>query len=476
MTIKWSPQQEAIFDWFRVGGGNLVVRARAGTGKTTTILHGLEFAPESSILLAAFNKKIATELQRKLKNPRAEAKTLHSVGYSIIRSNWRGVGVDDQRTWVLAEESCPAGTPDTIISLVSKLSDLGKQIMPLADSSEALIEIADDFDCVPATNKYTVEQIAEYAFNAMRLARRRAQVVSFQDMCYLPLVNEWVAGKYPLVVIDECQDMNPAQILLAQQVLAPNGRIAVVGDDRQGIYRFRGADSESLDRLKAEYNAVELPLTVTYRCPKKIVELAQTLVPDYQCADTAPDGLITDLAYDKLAVTAAPGDFVLSRVNAPLVKTCLSLLRNGTRATVEGRDIGKGLTALVRKLGNGGDVSQFLEKLHEWELIEVGRARNAKKDSKAVEIADRAETLRVLAEGIVTLTELQRVLDSLFSDDGTRENQVTCSTVHKAKGLEARRVFLLEGTLYPGGRKTLEEQNIHYVGITRAIEELSLVK
>jgi superfamily I DNA/RNA helicase len=50
-TRVWSPQQDAIFDWFRSGQGHLVVRARAGTGKTTTILQGIHHAPEDAILV-----------------------------------------------------------------------------------------------------------------------------------------------------------------------------------------------------------------------------------------------------------------------------------------------------------------------------------------------------------------------------------------------------------------------------------------
>jgi len=72
MDRVWSAQQEAIFGWFGSAGGNLVVRARAGTGKTTTILEGIGRAPEGKILLCAFNKRIAEELQTKVRNPAAE--------------------------------------------------------------------------------------------------------------------------------------------------------------------------------------------------------------------------------------------------------------------------------------------------------------------------------------------------------------------------------------------------------------------
>src|SRR3990167_3391898 len=92
----WSEEQRAIFRHFAGGrqAGNLVVRARAGTGKTTTIVAGIGQAPEQKILLAAFNKRIATELQAKVRNPRAEVKTLHSLGFAYVRRNWSDVRLD----------------------------------------------------------------------------------------------------------------------------------------------------------------------------------------------------------------------------------------------------------------------------------------------------------------------------------------------------------------------------------------------
>jgi DNA helicase IV len=93
-----------------------------------------------------------------------------------------------------------------------------------------------------------------------------------------------------LVIIDEAQDMNASQLLLAMKSCKKGGRIAVVGDDRQAIYGFRGADSNSLDRLKGELVAHELGLTTTYRCPKVVVAGAARLVPDYTAAPAAPEG------------------------------------------------------------------------------------------------------------------------------------------------------------------------------------------
>ena len=86
-------EQQAIFDALaNVDSGNILVRARAGTGKTTTILQGLSHAPEAitgRVLLAAFNKSIATELGAKVRRmglaDNVECSTLHSLGNRLIR-------------------------------------------------------------------------------------------------------------------------------------------------------------------------------------------------------------------------------------------------------------------------------------------------------------------------------------------------------------------------------------------------------
>jgi len=129
---KWSNEQKAIFAWFEEGTGHLVVRARAGTGKTTTIIEGIEHAPEASILLAAFNKAIATELQSRIRNPRAQAKTLHGLGYSYVRSAWGNVSLHSTMKRDGQSFSpmpfCPKDTSDDAIKLVARTNRLLREI------------------------------------------------------------------------------------------------------------------------------------------------------------------------------------------------------------------------------------------------------------------------------------------------------------------------------------------------------------
>lgn len=476
---SWSAQQDAIFTWFAKERGNLVVRARAGTGKTTTIIEGVNRAPERKILLAAFNKKIAVELNERITNSNAEAKTLHAIGFGLVMRNWQGVTLDDERGMRLARSVVEESTPDEIVRMISKLASRCKSTVPFPDSIADLVSEAEDADLIPDENfekeGYTVTFVAQKAADAMDLATKSDGTIDFDDMVFVPLRNNWVFGRWDLVVIDEAQDMSTSNLLLAQRSCKKNGRIAVVGDDRQAIYGFRGADSGSIDRLKRALKAKELGLTITYRCPRLIVELAKTIVPDFQSAPGAPDGVVTSVGYDKAIELAQPGDFVLSRKNAPLAKVCLSFLRANKRARIEGRDIGKGLIALVNKL-KAKTVNEFLEKLSRWHSREHARAEKLpekKRESKREFLLDQAETLRSLSDGIDNIKELVTRINELFTDVADTNNMfIVCSSVHKAKGLERDNVFLLEETF---GAKFKEEANIRYVAITRAKKTLTWV-
>ena len=532
MSRIWSAQQQAIFDWFATSrvtpsfefveeGGqlsatlgehvreairpivesrNLVVRARAGTGKTTTIIEAITRAPEQAILLAAFNKRIATELATKLANPNAEALTLHAIGYRAVRRYWEKIGIDNRgaRATALAEFVCGEQAPDAIKRLVAKLCTKAREIRPLCSVGSDLVELALQFDCVPddgwKADGYDLDYVCEKSAAAVDRAGKVKPVatgIDFADMIFLPIRNNWLRPTYGLVVVDEGQDMTEAQLLLARGVCG--GRFCIVGDDRQAIYAFRGADSGSLDRLKLELDAAELGLNTTYRCGHAIVAEAARLVPDFQAAPTNEPGVISRATIENLFADVKPGDFVLSRKNAPLISIALGLIRRGKRAKIEGRDIGAGLKAIVNKLAKGPAASstpKFLERLSTWRDKEVERAEKLKSDAKVEQVIDQYETLVALTDGVTGIPELLLRLENLFADDAAAgPSQVVCSSVHRAKGLETETVWVLQDTLNPpvacvACRKrpkgctcpayvpdplaAREEQNIEYVAITRA--------
>lgn len=490
--VEWSDEQKSIFDWFRDGEpGNLVVRARAGTGKTTTICQAIFYAPEEKILVAAFNKGIQEELNRKLRNRRAHAKTLHGLGFAIVKRNWEDCDVDGSgaraeglmkeavfQLWktIFPKTAEPLTADDikyqdSFVRLMAKILTSTRDIKPFAQTEEDVMDVIFDQDLLPELTLegqgWTPLTLAKVTLRALELALIRTKKIDFADMVYLPLRLNWTRGIYDMVCVDEAQDMNAGQLALAMRVCKPSGRIAIIGDDRQAIYGFRGADSGSLDRLKKELNAKELSLTTTYRCPQLVVDYAACLVPDIRARPDAPTGTISNVNADDLYKHVKPSDFVLSRSNAPLTKACLSLIRNGVRAKIVGRDIGQRLTNIAKKM-RAYDVNTFYTKLGEWARKEIDRAKKANRKTRVQLICDQADTLRALLFGINDLNVLYKRIEEMFGDASAA--YVLCSSVHKAKGLESDRVYILQDTLYPGkgGKDKQEEQNIEYVAVTRS--------
>ena len=321
--------------------------------------------------------------------------------------------------------------------------------------------------------------------------------VGYDDQCFLPVANKWLTPVYDHVILDEAQDTNACQMRMVLGVLKPGGRFTAVGDRFQSIYRFRGAAANAMDYLKVKAaqrcggKVTELTLPETYRCAKAIVAEASKLVPGFIAHPSNAEGKVLVGGYSDLLKACGPGDFVLSRANAPLAAACLKLWKMGKRAKVEGRKFGEQLLSIVSKL-KARSVPDFLEKLTKWEERECARAEKEAKNEEAAEskievIKDTAECLRTMADGAKGLPEVTERINNLFADvvkdesGNARDTQVdppvVLMTVHKSKGLEADRVFLLDDTFKAKGgvkvdpkRKdqSQDELFIRYVAITRA--------
>lgn len=497
--FKPSHDQNAIAEWFAnfASRHHLIVRARAGTGKTTTILWAVKQVPRwAQVILCAFNAVIADELKKRLAedpegHPNAEAATLHAIGYRALRRFWEGVRVekDDergQRVQMLAEIGAGEQAPDPILRLVAKLCTLGRENAPLAQSWEDLVDLAWDHECVPEKeweeHGWGVAEVCKATYAAMQAATKKTRLIDFADMIYLPLRLDMFRPIYDLVVVDEAQDMSAAQLLIAQRIHnKPAGRICVVGDDRQAIYAFRGADSGALDRLKKELDAEELGLKTTYRCGRSIAALAAAIVPDFACGPMNPAGSVTVADELQMLERVKPGDFILSRINAPLAAHCLSLLRKGVPAVVRGRDIAKSLTTIVRNLAKGKaskSIPFFLERLaadkeKQAKRLEKSGVKNL--EIRLEQLSDKYDTLAEIAAVCVSVDTLCKQIDSLF-EDSKSGRVVMLSSIHKAKGLEAEQVWVLRDTLrHRGARSSIEEQNLAYVAYTRAKNSLVIV-
>jgi superfamily I DNA/RNA helicase len=306
--------------------------------------------------------------------------------------------------------------------------------------------------------------------------------VDFDDMIYMPVALGLPVPSYSNVFVDEAQDLNRCQIeLVMKMVKKPNGRIIAVGDPKQSIYGFRGADTEAMPRIREALNATVMPLSVCYRCPTSHLELAREIVPHIEAAPNAIEGEIDSIGVDAFSdsITKETNEpMVLCRTNAPLISYAIRLIKQGKKAHVRGADIGNFLRGLVIGF-QSYSLSEFNSKVDEWEnaqleQLEKRRASNAVKDT----IIDYADVLRAFAEQCANPFDIVKMIDRIFSDD---VDGTVFSSVHRAKGLEAETVYIIRPDQLPLIRKDqqewelVQEMNLKYVALTRSKNRLVFV-
>jgi DNA helicase-2/ATP-dependent DNA helicase PcrA len=296
-------------------------------------------------------------------------------------------------------------------------------------------------------------------------------------MIWLPVIHDAKVWQYDRVFIDETQDLNQAQIKLALKACKKGGRICAVGDNFQSIYGFTGADTAALDNVVKNLDAKVLPLSVTYRCAKAIVAIAQEFVPDLEAAPDAKEGTVSYIGEKEMLKQVQAGDFILSRTNAPLIGYCLRLIREGKRANIQGRDIGATLASFIKK-SKAKTIPTLVKYTEAWREKEIARLLKKIPPADTQSVDDKADTILALAEGVPSIQALLTSIEELFSDDDNTSSKIVLSTTHKAKGLERDRVFLLRDTYMRSRRDQAvaqEEKNLLYVAITRSREHLFMV-
>jgi superfamily I DNA/RNA helicase len=499
-----SPQQQAFLDWVSTGSGSCVIEAVAGAGKTTTLLEAVD-RTGGGVAIVAYNKKIADELKMKLAKrgvdwKTAEAGTVHSFGLRAYTKTFGkdNVTIDEGKlagliVKITQEEGIPATHPLLVFSsIIVKLASMAKQralgVIGSIDDDRRWFDIIEHFDMLDDAEgaEEHAAEIVELAKRLLKRSNATTNIIDFDDMVYLPVLLKLRFWQYRWLFVDEAQDTNPARRALVKAMLRKDGRLVAVGDRRQAIYGFTGADADSLDLIKRDFNACELPLTVTYRCPKSVVSEARRWVSHIEAHESAPEGMVTSIGMPQLVKhnQLCAGSAILCRNTAPLVTLAFDLIRRKIACRVEGRDIGNGLVKLATKWKSVKTVNGLLTALEKWEASQVARAKAKGKGQLAQSIEDQCATLRVIADetkkaGNDNIPAVVDAIKSLFGDNVDR--MLVLSTIHKSKGREWKTVFFLnlEGTIpSPYARQSWQieqEMNLAYVGVTRAQEQLVYV-
>lgn len=496
-----STQQADFLNWVAKGSGSCVLEAVAGAGKTTTIIEAIE-RTQGGVLILAYNKKIAEEIKGKLQKrgidwKTAEASTVHAAGLRGYRKAFPQFTTDGFKVANIIEEAAkgvPLSHPYRVFGeIIAKLVSLAKQralgvVGSISDRS-AWYEIADHFDVAfdddDAQNR--LAEIIECAIEILNISNATTDVIDFDDMVYLPVLLKVRFWGYKWIFVDEAQDTNPARRALVRALLAPGGRVVAVGDRHQAIYGFTGADADSLDLIGRDFNACELPLTVTYRCPKAVVSFARQWVSHIEAHESAPEGIVRQIEADQLLSqnNLGAGTAILCRNTKPLVSLAFWLIRNRVPCRVEGRDIGVSLVKLATKWQRVTTLHGLEQALDRYLDQQKTKLLAKKEELKAQAVEDRVDTLKVIIDdcreaGTDSVKAVVAAIEKLFGDD--INNLLVLSTGHKAKGREWQTVYLLDfkktiPSKYARQQWQLaQESNLAYVMVTRSQNELILIE
>ena len=557
-------EQQAVIDLASSAPTSpLIINARAGSGKTATLIELLSHL-SGKISLQAFNRSIADELKAKTTSLpldlrlRLNISTVHGFGLAALRAaNRKPQVMGGKLSFVLKDlmRGDPRLASDDDLwqntSLIRKLAGFFKQsgfgilptskedLFPAFGDKLSAQMLADHHDLFQDRAGDTPEEeIIEWAFKLLEASNARQSAVDFDDMIYFPLLFSLPIPPHAHVLIDEAQDINAVRRELAFRAAGPSGRVIAVGDPNQAIYGFTGAATDSLDRIAHRAKAPTLPLSICWRCDEAIIAEAQRLVPDIKPRPGAPAGLVEtmpylgrgkatlspqqekrlgDLAFRVVADTAMsvaetdeylqlkgirdgepgliarlqPGDVILCRLNKPNLAVALALIHEGKPCKIEGRDIGENLLRHVKAANPAYQHVPVAELIHDLDsyLDKELAMLLSKNKSEAVmalftdEVAaanlllDRALSLRSNA----TFDDVETIVKQLFGDDLLARDIILLSSIHKSKGREWPRVYILGKPDYlpfhlaklPWEKEA--ERNLEYVAITRAQHHLIMV-
>lgn len=498
---------------------SLIVDAVAGSGKSTTSRLMMEAIlnayPGETIISIQFAKAIQMAMQAKLDEAGVKGvlvKTASAAGLMVLTQN--GIKAKGQingaKYFFICKEfidgdsaniiplykaatkdgDAAAKKKEILRKATTQLTEIVKMAMSTLtdiDDESALIKMMDDYD---VTGEY---YLVKFVGKAIRLGMSALKkgVMGWEDMIYGPLYHQCTFPKFDHVMVDEAQDLNEAQL---QLVMRFGTYFYGFGDKYQAIMGWAGALSNGMARFRELTKAGNLPLSICYRCDAKILDLARYIIPHIENRPDAGEGHVEVVNKNDIPTIARPGDFVLCRLTAPLVSMCITFIRQMIPAKVKGRDIGAKLIKTYEMIVNGDptimNIDHFIGSYSEYCQEEMSRAIMKKVPaSKIAAIQDEQDCLSAIASFVsrdalekritVSHTALANRIKDMFEEEPGKQF-VTLSTVHRSKGLEAKRVFIIDFDKMPfkfgnnplSAEQYQQEKNLIYVAITRAEKEL----
>ncbi len=304
--------------------GPLLIQAGAGSGKTKTLTHRIAYiiqqgmARPDQILSVTFTNKAAREMRERVYHlmypqlpsdadvPRSFMPymgTFHSICVRLLRQDGEHIGIP--RSFVIFDEN----DRQSLIKQVSKTIQLDEKSFPARMMSGLISSAKNELighDDYGSTANSPAAQAVMRVYPLYEKALRDAGGLDFDDlisktvslMTYHADVRAKWFEQFKYVMIDEYQDTNAAQYNLVKLLVNDKQNLAVVGDDWQSIYSWRGADFKNILRFEHDYkNTTIIKLEQNYRSTKSILDAAHAVITknkarsDKQLWTDAGDGM-----------------------------------------------------------------------------------------------------------------------------------------------------------------------------------------
>lgn len=519
--MTFNSEQEAIFEAAKSSTGNMMVEALPGTGKSTVLIELPRYL-KGTVFLCAFGKNAANHLINKatpiygdeLKD-RIKIQTTHGLGFgSWLRASGFGkVKLENSKVRLLCKEvgkSQPLAAKYSffIAKLVGYAKRAGFGVLSSIENHTNWMKLVEHHG-LEADLMFGTEDLPAIIGVAVTVyvlsLKQCSHTVDFDDQILAPMYYGTRFVRYDNVLVDEAQDTSPLRLHMLFKLVKSAGRMIAVGDSNQAVMGFSGASVDSMAEIKTMTDPEVFQIHTSYRLPQTGAAFASAFAPGLVAADHNVPGIVREvwLETSKEAPTrstrglakpdfwaCAPftaNDAILCRSTRPLVALAFELIRRQIPCRVEGRDIGKGLIQLAGKWRTNS-IATLEERLTEWSRKEVSRLTNLMQDQAAERVQDQCDTLQTLIAashqaGKFTVPELVATIESIFGDtpEGEAPDMCVLSTVHKAKGREWPRVFVLGYHQYMPSRhakkpwEQTEERNLQFIAITRHMRELILV-
>lgn len=538
-------QQDILDFFLNNPQSNMLVNALAGSGKSTTACMLSEHSKTSDLYIAfnasvveEFKKKIKNPKTKVMTmHSLAYSIMLYNVeqesndsgekpkGFGSQRSK-RTVNLDNFKPHKILDEEITKRygryiefakrgfLKDNYVNLYNlcrlTLTDMSsnKDVSRLIDDHVLFLYYGDE--------GYSAPDISEITSTLKILDTKSRQqfetqgVIDFTDMLWITFnklkYDNWEVPYWALytnIYCDEVQDFSNIQLNFLKFIKRAKGRYVFIGDFHQAIYNFAGANAQAFNQIPKMFAPVEtFDLPVCYRCAKSHLsrvnrEYGIPILP----RDDAPMGFVKTIDKNKISEYAKAGDMVISRKNKWIAEVVLDLARNGTPIFIEDKEMVGAIKRqiLSSKCTSVGTLEKFLQKVisnynkklfeivsknireggHEEEHLEAVAETNSKIDNTSflLEILEGYLENHTSSDSVSKFSDfVDKLLNTTPSPDCVR----LCS-IHKAKGLEATNVFVLNEAkinfdFRNSKEQNVQEKNLSYIATTRAKEGLYLVK